>query len=184
MKNERGSSTLEMALVLPLFIFMMLVLMSLFFVVDAQNQITHALVQSTRSLSLDAFSNEKMNSATEEATVFWSNLGDMVFDLVRVGSLDPYYVTTTDWYDGSMLNAENVAKARFVGYLAGGDRNEAEEKLDALGVVDSLNGMDFKVAVEDGNVSVTVTYSLRFRLDVFGLGIIPMEQTITSKLWK
>ena len=184
MKNEKGSATLEMTLVLPVFILIMLALMSMFFVVIAQNQITHALVQSTRSLSLDTFSNERMTSAAEEATDFWSNLGDVVFDFVRIGATDPCYVSPSDWYDDSMLGADNVAKARFIGYLSGGDWDKAEEKLDAFGVVDALKGMQFEANVVDDNVSVTLKYELRFRLDVFGLGIIPIEQTVTSKLWK
>ena len=60
-ENQRGSVTLETSIVLPIFIFLFLFIYGLFSVIAAQNQMTHALVQSTKSLSLDSYLTENVD---------------------------------------------------------------------------------------------------------------------------
>lgn len=79
-ENQRGSVTLETSIVLPIFIFLFLFIYGLFSVIAAQNQMTHALVQSTKSLSLDSYLAENVESAGEAGTKFWGGLSDMVSD--------------------------------------------------------------------------------------------------------
>ncbi len=182
MKNkEKGSVTLETTLVLPFFLFMFLLIFGLFSVVGARNQISHALVQSSKSMSLDAYYLERVASAGESGTKFWKSLGDAVLDIVRLDN-DKHFSARTDWYSGNA--GATVAKDRFVGYLSGGDEAEADEILDALGVIDGLDGMQFKTEIADDVMTVTINYTLQFVFDVFDMGKIPMEQSIKVKLWK
>ena len=77
-----------------------------------------------------------------------------------------------------------IAKERFVGYLAGGDENKAEEKLKGMGIVDGLEGIAFETKVEGEVLTVTIKYKIQYWFDFLGMGEIPMEQTIKSRLWK
>ena len=54
-KKQSGSVTLETAIILPIFVIMFMAVIGLFRVVVAQNQMTHVLVQTTKSLSLDSY---------------------------------------------------------------------------------------------------------------------------------
>ena len=180
-EKQRGSVTLETSIVLPIFIFLFLFIYGLFSVIAAQNQMTHALVQSTKSMSLDSYLTENVESAGEAGTKFWGGLSDMVLDIVRLNN-NEYFSSQTDWYKSEDGNPD-IAKQRFIGYLTGGDEDEAEEKLKDMGIVDGLNGVTFTTKVEGEILTVTIKYEIQYWFDFFGMGKIPMEQTIKSRLW-
>ena len=180
-EKQCGSVTLETSIVLPIFIFMFLFIYGLFSVIGAQNQMTHALVQSTKSLSLDSYLTENVESAAEAGTKFWGGLSDMVLDIVRLNN-NEYFSSQTDWYKSENGN-QDIVKKRFIGYLTGGDQNAAEEKLQNMGIVDGLDGVTFETKVDGENLTVTIKYEIQYWFDFFGMGKIPMEQTVTSRLW-
>lgn len=181
--NEKlkGSITLETSIVLPIFIFIFLFIYGLFSVVSAQNQMTHALVQSSKSLSLDSYLTENVDSAAEAGTNFWGGLSDLVLDIVRLNN-NEYFSSSTDWYKADNQNIEVIRK-RFIGYLAGGDEVAAREKLNDLGIVNGLDGITFEYKVEDEVLTVTIKYEIQYWFDFMGMGKIPMEQTIKTRLW-
>lgn len=179
--KQCGSITLETSIVLPIFMFIFLFICGLFSVVNAQNQMTHALIQSTKSLSLDSYLSENVESAAEKGTAFWGGLSDMVLDLVRLNN-DEYFSNQTDWYQSENGNP-NIAKKRFVGYLAGGDETVASDKLKSLGIVGGLDGIKFTTKIKDEILTVTIQYEIQFWFDFAGMGKIPMKQTIKSRLW-
>ncbi len=184
MKNQerqRGSVTLETSIVLPIFMFVFFFICGLFSVVGAQNQMTHALVQLTKSMSLDSYLTENVESAAEAGTKFWGGLSDAVLDIVRLDN-DRYFSSATDWYKSEGGNPA-IAKERLIGYLAGGDKDAAEKKLKDMGIVDGLNGVTFETKVEGEILTITVRYQIQYWFDFFGMGKIPMEQTIKSRLW-
>lgn len=178
---QRGSVTLETSIILPIFLFLFLFLYGLFAIIRVQNQMTHALVQSTKSLSLDSYLTENVESAAENGTKFWGGLSDMVLDLVRVDN-NPYFSSRTDWYKLENGNAD-IVKKRFIGYLTGGDEDAAKEKMKALGIVGGLDGVTFQTKVDGEILNVTIKYQIQYWFDFFGMGKIPMEQTIKSRLW-
>lgn len=180
-ESQKGSVTLEMSIVLPIFIFIFLFIYGLFSVVSAQNQISHVLIQSSKSLSLDSYLTENVESAAEDATKFWGGLSDMVLDIVRLDN-DKYFSSRTDWYKSESGNIE-IAKDRFVGYLTGGDVEAANEKLKNLGIIDGLNGIKFEMKIEGKDLTIKIKYEIQYWFDFFGMGKIPMEQSITTRLW-
>ena len=181
-KSQRGSVTLETSIILPIFLLLFLFIYGLFAIVAAQNQMTHALIQSTKSLSLDSYLTENVESLPEEGLNFWGGLEHMVIDIVRLNN-DENFSSRNNWYtsDGG---GNQIAKERFVGYLAGGDENKAEEKLKGMGIVDGLEGIAFETKVEGEVLTVTIKYKIQYWFDFLGMGEIPMEQTIKSRLWK
>lgn len=179
--DQSGSMTLETSIVLPIFIFVFLFIYGLFSIISAQNQVTHSLVQSAKSLSLDPYLTENLNSAAEKGTAFWGGLDDMVLDLVRLDN-NPYFSSQTDWYKNENGNKQ-IAKDRFIGYFAGGNKEEAIRKCEELKIVGGLEGIEFKTSVENENLKITIKYEIQYWFDFWGMGKIPMEQSITTKLW-
>lgn len=180
-KNQSGSVTLETSIVLPIFIFVFLFIYGLFSVIGAQNQMTHTLVQTTKSMSLDSYLMENVESAGEAGTKFWGGLSDMVLDIVRLNN-NEYFSSQTDWYKSEDGNPY-IAEKRFIGYLTGGDEDAADQKLKDMGIVDGLDGVTFTTKVEGEILTVTIKYEIQYWFDFFGMGKIPMEQTIKSRLW-
>ena len=181
-KGQKGSITLETTLVLPFFIFMFLMIFGLFSIVSARNQISHALIQSSKSMSLDPYYYERVKSAGEDDTAFWGSLSDAVLDIISLND-DKHFLSQTSWYSNEG-DSTGIAKDRFVGYLAGGDEAKAEEILKNLGVVGGLDGVKFTTEVaSDYTVTITIHYTLQYVLDAFDMGQIPIEQSVKVKLW-
>lgn len=182
MNSRKGSITLETVLVLPIFFFFFLFLDGLFVVVSAQNVVTHALIQSGKSLSLDSYITENSGTAFKEDTITWSGVSDMIIDLMRINN-NSHYSSHTDWYSKDSV-APSIVKARFVGYLSGGDEDAAQEKLKSLGIVNGLKGVKFKASVAGEELTVTADYTIQFWFDFMDMGKIPLSQQITCRLWK
>lgn len=192
-KNDKGSVTLEMTIFLPIFMFIFIFIFGLFPIVAARNKITHTLVQSTKSLSMDSYITENVNSLYKDST-FWGGFSDAVIGLFRLKNAeeDKYFSSQNDWYENkenpkSLKKGESpneIARLRFIGFLSGGNESEADEKLKNLGVIDGLTGMQFEVEVEDEDVTVTIKYKLKYIIDFYNMGELPMEQSMTSRLWK
>lgn len=182
MKNERASIMIETSIVLPMFMIMMLCIYGLFGLTSAQNQITTSLIQASKSMSLDPYLTEHVNSVAEAKT-FWGGLGDQILDFARLSN-STYFSSAGNWYaaEGSG-GVETIAKRRFIGFLSDGNVAEANKTLKDIGVVDGLNGMTFQASVSGKLLTITVTYKLQFLFDRFNLGKIPIEQSITSRLW-
>ncbi len=180
LSSTDGTVIIETSMVLVMFIFVILFIYGLFSIISAQNQMTHALIQSSRSLSLDPYLTEHVDSIAE-ADTFWSGLGSMVLDLARLSN-DKHFSSSDDWYKGT--GDSGLAKDRFVGYLAGGSESAANEKLNNLGVVDGLDGVKFNMVISGEDMTITMKYELQFWFDALEVGKIPMKQSITTRMWK
>ena len=199
-KRDKGSLTLETALVLPFFFFMFLFIFGYVGVLSARNQIRHALIQATKSLSMDSYITENTESLFENDGILggeagdklhlWEGLGDLVMEVLR--PTDPYFSSRNNWYGNSGAASQDnsnvsVVKTRFVSFVSGGGwfgESEANERLKTIGVVNGLNGMDFEYFVDNsGNLKVTVRYSLCSWFDFMGYGGIPMEDSAYAKMW-
>lgn len=180
-KNTKGSITLETSIILPIFILLFLAVYGLFSVVSAQSKISHAFVQATKSLSMDSYLNESVESAAEAKTKFWGGLDDMVLDLVRVDN-NSYFSSQTDWYQNANGNPD-IAKKRFIGYLSGGDEDAAREMCESLNIVNGLDGIKFEMSIAEEKLTLTIKYEIQYWFDFWDMGKIPMEQTITSRMW-
>lgn len=181
--RDKGSLTLETAIVLPIFFFMFLFVFCFFGYISARNQIHHALLQSAKSLSMDSMLNESVESAAEDGTKFWGSFADMIYDFVRLGN-DPYFSSSTDWYKNTSSNY--VIQKRFVGYIAGSEDDaidEASDKLRRIGVVDGLDGIEFEYSVSSGDLEITATYEWQAWFNFFGVGSYPIEDKVTVRMW-
>ena len=180
--KNRGSITLETAIVLPFFLFAFLMVFSMFPIISARNQISHALIQATKSLSMDSYIQEKVSYRSESDENFWGGLADIASDIYRSNVYgDQYFSSQTDWY--ATTTATDVVKDRFIGFLTGGNTTSADEVLKGLSVKDGLSGMTFEYAVNDGELTVTIKYQLQYMFDFAELGEIPMEQSVSTQMW-
>lgn len=180
-EKQKGSATLEMSIMLPLFMLIFLFIYGLFSIIAVQNQMTHTLIQTTKSLSLDSYLTENVESAAENGTAFWGGLSDMVLDIVRLDN-DPYFTSRSDWYK-TESGSPALAKQRFVGYLTGGDLEKAKKKLEDMKIVNGLDGVVFETKVEGEILTVTIKYEIQYWFDFWGIGKIPMSQSIKTQLW-
>lgn len=182
-QSEQGSVILETGIVLPIFILVILFLYGLFIVFSVRNQITAAMFQSAKSLSMDPYLTEHVDSIRESKEYFWSSLGGLILDVARGVGNDKHYSNMTDWYSASGANVSKIAKDRFIGFFAGGDENEAKEKAKDLGIVNGLNGINISASISGKQLTIKVEYKIQTWFDAFDLGKIPVKQSYTVALW-
>lgn len=189
--TEKGSVTIEAAIILPIFCALFMALNGFFFVFNAQNQIAHALVQSATSLGMDSYANNQIASGLDGANGFWGSLSDLIQDGYRRFFSSKYFSSPNDWYAGSKKGmgaalgmGNDDAKRRFVAYLTGDTSDsKANQKLKAFGVERGLDGMNFKVESSGGDVTLTVTYKMGVWFDMFGKKKMEVTQSARAKLW-
>ena len=189
--TEKGSVTIEAAIILPIFCALFMALNGFFFVFNAQNQIAHALVQSATSLGVDSYANNQIASGLDGANGFWGSLSDLIQDGYRRFFSSKYFSSPNDWYAGSKKGmgaalgmGNDDAKRRFVAYLTGDTSDsKANQKLKAFGVERGLDGMNFKVESSGGDVTLTVTYKMGVWFDMFGKKKMDITQSAKAKMW-
>ena len=189
--TEKGSVTIEAAIILPIFCALFMALNGFFFVFNAQNQIAHALVQSATSLGMDSYANNQIASGLDGANGFWGSLSDLIQDGYGRFFSSKYFSSPNDWYAGSKKGmgaalgmGNDDAKRRFVAYLTGDTSDsKANQKLKAFGVERGLDGMNFKVESSGGDVTLTVTYKMGVWFDMFGKKKMDVTQSAKAKMW-
>ncbi len=177
-RKTSGLLSLEASIALTLFIFLMLFMFSFLVVFEARNHVAHVLLSTADSLSKDPIANEV--PADDDI------VQQILYGIYNATS-DSHgtYTDPTKWYDGEETVIHETIKNRFVAYLAGGDAEEADRILRGLNIVDGLNGLDFSGSHVDGDdLCISVSYQLEYEFRVFGLGVLSMNQTCCSRLWK
>lgn len=205
--NKNGSVSLEACIVVPIFMFLMLFVYSFFMIFTAQNSISHALLQSSQSVSLDPHKTEKIGVASGEIP---GSVIDALVELLE--SDDTNFKSDSKWYatdsgfseakvtivtNGFMEATQKVdvtglsspllndtAKKRFIAYLTGGDEDKAREYLDTLNIVNGLDGITFTALISGEDIYITATYEIEYVFNFQGAAKIPMTQTVCSRMWK
>ena len=176
-RSTSGLLSLEASIALTIFLFLMLFMFSFLVVFEARNQIAHVLLTTSDSLALDAFANETPKE---------DSLQEILYGLYGSSTdSEGTYTDSSKWYDADEIRLQETIKARFVAYLAGGSKDEADRILRSLNIVDGLEGLDFsKSRVADGDLILEVTYKIDYEFQVFGRGGLEFKQVCCSKLWK
>ena len=183
-EEQKGYLSLEACIVVPLFIFFVLTLYGLITVFMTQNLIGHALVESTQSLALDAYATDKLSKPNGMV-----DLGvNLVMGLTGLSADDPYFSDSERWYDraGGATKDDWVeaAEKRFLGYLAGGDADQADGMLRALRVTDGVAGLDFSQSdLRGSDLCIQVSYQIEFFFNPFGLAEFSTTQQASARMW-
>lgn len=184
MNGKEGTLTLEACLSLTLFMFLILFLYSFFTVFEAQTKIHHTLIQAAESMSLDAPATDKLNKNMEELSDLYDIAGKIGFNISNV---NPEFVSPHPWYRNS-TGIEAAAEERFIAYFTDGNREKADEVLKSLRVTEGISGLDFSSCKidQEGNINLSVTYSVEFLFDYKGFNLDPFEFTSTtiSRIWE
>ena len=166
---------------------MMLSLYSMIGMFTAQSMISHALQQAGQSLALENYKNEKWEVNTLQAVPI--NLLGKVTGNISQKSSDKLDVSGGVFSSSTKLkryNASSLAKERFSAYL-GGNEQQTDTTLKALGVVDGIKGINFgKTMISGDDLIIQVTYKVRllFYIEMFHFGEFESTQKVCCRLWK
>lgn len=201
-KAESGSITVEATLCVTLFVLLMLFMVTLFFMVAVQNNISHAIIQTADSLSLEAYATNKLQ--TDINSGLKNIITDLTVKLFYSTDENQYFANDQRWFDSNQLleqyvedpttstydpsvrkiDLAAVIKNRFIGYFANGDKDFADTFLTKMGVVDGLNGLDFSESRVEGNkLKIVVNYKIKYWINLGDMGKVDVSQSYYSKIW-
>ena len=187
-KGQSGTITIEACVTGTIFILLFLFLNSFFAVFTAQNDISHALMQTSQSLSFDTYYTEKFEKGmlSDKGTNSPADIAAFFAGLFNLSGDNTYYTPDFRWHDPAVPKDEflEVVKNRFLGYFAEGDQDLAIDKLNRYNIENGWNGMDFTLSeVKDGSIVVTIKYRMNYQFNFFNLAKLDLEQTACSGLW-
>lgn len=180
-RSKEGSVTLEAAIILPIFIFIFLSIFGLFGMINARQEITRAMVQAGKSLSLDPYATEMLEKANDKK---FRTAEQILMAKMRQSASKEKFTDISKWYESG--NIDGVAKDRFVAYFAGGDEAKANEKLKWMGVDGGLDGLQVTGTINGKReLTLTTEYKLKFLFDFIQAGDIgQVKTTSTHWLWR
>lgn len=181
-KRDSGVVSLEACIVLPIFVFLILFFYGFMFLFVGEQLVSHALIQSAVSLSLDSYATDKLSDSSEVDS-FMQDLFNSALVEVAEAEGETSHSSSEKWYaDQSSVQSE--VESRFISYLANGDMETANAKLDQFGVVNGIDGISFsECKVEDDVLTITIEYKQEYLMDAFGLLSYDRTKTITQKMW-
>ena len=185
-KSRKGTVTLETVIFLPIFFFIFFAIFGVFGVILARHQVRHACIQTAKSLSHDSFLTEQFDTRDEsKGQVLYTSFSSLAETFIRwIVDNGSSYSTVTKWYSTSNSSeGQDIVKRRFIGFLAGGKKDDADKYLSNLGVKNGTDGMTFEYWVADGELTLKVDYTVQYWFKLFGAEDIPMSHTIKTKMW-
>lgn len=181
---KKGTVVIETAIALPAFFFMFLAIYGLFVVFLARNEVRHALTQTAKSLSMDSYVLEKVDTTGEGGNAIANSFTEVATMFIRWITTDDYFSARTKWYQSdNSSTGQGIIRDRFIGFVSGGDETEANKYLKNLRVKDGVDGFTFEYHITDGVMTLQVDYTVEFWFHLFGLEDIPMSETYTVKMW-
>ena len=184
-KNRKGTVTLETAIFLPIFFFIFFAIFGVFGVILARHQVRHACIQTAKSLSHDSFLTEQFDTRDEsKGELLYKSISSLAETFIRWVFDNTSYSTIDKWYTSSNTSSgQDIVKNRFIGFLAGGNKDDADKYLQNLGVKNGVDGITFQYWVANGELTLQVDYTVQYWFKMFGAEDIPMSHTIKTKMW-
>lgn len=176
MKSKKGSLTIEASIALTAFMFVVVTILSFATVYRAQNLVSHATLQTSQALAIESFSRETISKSktmdlASKLVTFCTWLG---FD---VAGVDDGYASL----GASGTNFHAIVRKTFAHSIADNE-TEADKVLEARGVKDGLDGMDFSYsAVKDGEIIIHVKYEVNLPFSFFGKYTASLSKSAKTK---
>lgn len=176
-KRNKGSITLEAAMMVPMFIILMLLVNGLFIFFMGQQIMLHAMVQSAKSLAFDPYSSQRIEGNTND------DLADMFVDIAAIGHGN--YVSNEKWYEENLDDLDSIVEERFVAYLQS-SRTKAVDLLEEIGVKNGLSGLDFSGCSlsDEGVLTMKLTYEQEFIFNAADLASFERTMVVKVKVFE
>ncbi len=193
-KDESGMVTLEACISVLFFMIVMFLFYGLFVMYMAQTATAHAVLQTSQSLAVDNYAANKLEDGANIPDSI-NGLKNLMVKFLKSTDLNLIPDNTNSFASNKKMeydisgddveeNVSEMAKKRFIAYLANGDDDKADSMLKNMNVENGLAGLDFSESkIEHGNLRVVLKYQLNYEFQIAELGKVQVKQESVSKLW-
>lgn len=201
-KSENGTISLEAAIMMPIFIFVIMFIYGIMLMFSGQQLINHAMIQSSESLSIDSYAemaiynsygNRDLTYDVYKAFLTCDNKKDplnnmgsnFIEDTSNFSTNKRWYKNKTSDYDKRI----DIIKRRFIGYLTNEkDIDKGKEEANAIlkkyGVKDGIDGIDFSESeISDKVLTIKAKFKQEFIFNFQGLATFDREIVIKTRMW-
>jgi hypothetical protein len=155
---------------------LMLTFNGIFVMMMGQQIVSHALIQSAKSLAFDPYSSQRATADQED------KLADMFIDIFSFSHGD--YVSTDEWYADSGDDIADLVEERFSAYLKS-SYTDANYLLEKIGIEGGMSGMDFSESVYENDVlTIKVTYTQNYPFNAGDLTSFQRTLCVQVKLFE
>lgn len=192
-KSDDGTITMEACIVMPVFIFVIVFVYGIMMMFSGQQMITHALIQSAESLSMDSYSDSMLNKEDNLVYRLYKKVITVNGDIKNVLQSETNFSSKKSWTNPEKVKDQSernkYIKRRFVGFLTNEDdisegEKQAKELLKKYGVENGLDGIDFsECKLDDKELTVKIKYKQNFLFDFQGLASFDREMEIKVHMW-
>lgn len=176
MESKKGSLTIEASIALTAFIFLVVTILSFATVYRAQGIISHATLQTSQSLAIESYYRETISK------VDTAQSASMLIKFANILGMD--ISGADDWYQSlgdEGTDFYRILKETFV-YAIASDEESADKVLEAAGVVDGMDGIDFSYsAISGGDIIVNARYEVKLPFSFFGEQTISLSKSAKTK---
>lgn len=200
--NDNGTISLEAAIMMPMFMFIILFLYGLILMFSGQQLINHASIQSTQSLSIDSYAGDsvkydKNNESISlvynlyQALVSYDGSMNLLDNLNLYNKDNSNFQTNIKWYNPG-TNTDKplpVIKRRFIGYLTNNKditegEKEADDILKKYGIKGGIDSLDFSGSEINGkDLIINVKFKQDFIFNFNGFASFDREITLRARMW-
>lgn len=177
LQKQKGTITIEATISLVTFSLFLLFFLNFATIFRAQNVVAHGVLNAAKSMSIE---NYWLGGVDD------TKLGGMVNAVIGLfADTDGMEDSYASW--GAAGGVSEVAKKYFIGSITGEGNTdtEANSKLEKLGIKGGVEGLDFsKTTIEQGKVTVRVTYKVQLLFPLYLIKELEMEQYASANLWK
>ncbi len=169
MKKERAALTVEASIILTIFMFFVLFLLSFNRVYSAQNIMSHATLQAADAISAESMLRENANISAQ-------GVGNILTVSNHIYNGESIEAAALERLTNS--NIKVIAKKDFIAAVAESE-SKADEVLKENGIKNGLGGLDFsgcKYYSDSGETIVFVKYTVELQFPIFGLREFPMTK--------
>lgn len=180
--KESGVVTVDATISLCLTVFLMVLIIDVGAVYQAQNYTYHGVLQTTKALSVYVHRIDIREDADSELETLVKNM----LKSINVLQDTQEEKVSRLWQKDKVGNARQIAEMMYPVCLAG-DMENANRQLQQYGIADGLHGMDFTGTTIDTNkqqLIVKAKMRVNFPLPVFGFAYIDLEQSACARLWE
>ncbi|MCR5587228.1 MAG: hypothetical protein K6F77_06830 [Lachnospiraceae bacterium] len=188
--NEKGVMSIDAIISLTLFTFLVMFLIDIAVVYQAQNYVYHGMIQTSKEIAIFTYQVSLVDEFEVDDTGHTTNIAALVerignkFNIAALKKMKAQTDMREYWKKGEEADIINMIKAMYPECIAGSNE-DADKWLKFYGLKDGMDSIDFKGSKkENQDIVICATFDVNLLFPVFGKDKITLKQSTRARSWE